>query len=40
VGLTNHPRGNEYLADLAVAVDDLMIQDAKNAPGDPPKILK
>jgi len=40
VGLTNHPRGNEYLADLAVAVDDLMIQDSKNAPENPPKILK
>jgi beta-lactamase class A len=25
VGLTHHPRGEEYLADLAVAVDDLMI---------------
>lgn len=30
VALTNHPRGDDYLADLAVAVDDLMIQDAKN----------
>ena len=26
VGLTEHPRGDEYLADLAVAVDDFMIQ--------------
>lgn len=29
VGLTHHPRGDEYLADLAVAADDLMLQDAK-----------
>lgn len=29
VALTNHPRGDEYLADLAVAVDDLMIRAAK-----------
>jgi len=28
VALTNHPRGDDYLADLAVAVDDLMIQRA------------
>lgn len=26
VALTNHPRGDDYLADLALAVDDLMIQ--------------
>ena len=26
VALTNHPKGDDYLADLAVAVDDLMIQ--------------
>lgn len=26
VALTHHPRGDEYLADLAVAVDDLMIR--------------
>ncbi len=25
VGLTHHPRGDDYLADLAVAVDDLMM---------------
>jgi beta-lactamase class A len=30
VALTNHPRGDDYLADLATAVDDLMIQDSKN----------
>jgi beta-lactamase class A len=29
IGLTNHPRGDEYLEDLAVAVDDLMIQEGK-----------
>ncbi len=29
VGLTNHPRGDDYLESLAVAVDDLMIQDGK-----------
>lgn len=28
IGLTHHPRGDEYLADLAVAVDDLMIRAA------------
>jgi beta-lactamase class A len=28
VGLTHHPLGDEYLVDLAVAVDDLMIQNA------------
>ncbi|HVT05398.1 MAG TPA: serine hydrolase [Thermoanaerobaculia bacterium] len=27
VGLTNHPRGDEYLIDLARAVDDLMIAE-------------
>ena len=32
VALTDHPRGDDYLANLAVAVDDLMIQDAQNAP--------
>jgi beta-lactamase class A len=26
VALTNHPRGDDYLCDLAVAVDDLMIE--------------
>jgi beta-lactamase class A len=30
VALTNHPKGDDYLEDLAVAVDDLMIQGAKN----------
>lgn len=30
VALTNHPRGDDYLVDLAVAVDDLMIGEAKN----------
>jgi len=30
VGLTNHPRGDDYLEDLAVAIDDLMIEDGKN----------
>jgi beta-lactamase class A len=29
VALTQHPRGDEYLMDMAVAVDDLMIQAAK-----------
>jgi beta-lactamase class A len=29
VALTQHPKGDEYLADLAVAVDDLMIHEAK-----------
>ena len=29
IGLTQHPRGDEYLVDLAVAVDDLMIQRKK-----------
>ena len=29
IGLTNHPRGDEYLIDLAVAVDDLMISSKK-----------
>jgi beta-lactamase class A len=29
VGLTQNPRGDEYLVDLAVAVDDLMIQRRK-----------
>jgi beta-lactamase class A len=28
VALTNHPRGDDYLADLALAVDDLMIHSA------------
>ena len=28
VGLTHHPRGDEYLVDLAVAVDDLMLRSA------------
>jgi beta-lactamase class A len=27
VALTNHPRGDDYLADLAAAVDDLMIKN-------------
>jgi beta-lactamase class A len=39
VGLTNHPRGDDYLENLAVAVDDLMIHDAKNLPENPPKNL-
>lgn len=30
VALTNHPRGDDYLVDLAVQADNLMIQDAKN----------
>ncbi len=30
VGLTQHPRGDEYLVDLAVAVDDLMIQGIRS----------
>ncbi|HEV7920573.1 MAG TPA: serine hydrolase [Thermoanaerobaculia bacterium] len=29
VGLTHHPRGDEYLVDLARAVDDLMIATAR-----------
>ncbi|HKI69638.1 MAG TPA: serine hydrolase [Verrucomicrobiae bacterium] len=29
VALTHHPRGNDYLVDLAVAVDDLMIREGK-----------
>jgi beta-lactamase class A len=29
VALTNHPKGDEYLVDFAVAVDDLMILEAK-----------
>jgi beta-lactamase class A len=29
VALTQHPKGDEYLVDLAVAVDDLMIRDAQ-----------
>ena len=29
VALTQHPKGDEYLVDLAVAVDDLMIRDAE-----------
>ena len=29
VALTNHPKGDEYLVDLAVAVDDLMNQESK-----------
>ena len=29
VGLTQHPRGDEYLENLAVAVDDLMIREGK-----------
>jgi beta-lactamase class A len=29
VGLTHHPKGDDYLADLAVAVDDLMIKAAR-----------
>ncbi len=29
VGLTHHPKGDEYLGDLAVAVDDLMIKAAQ-----------
>jgi beta-lactamase class A len=28
VALTNHPKGDEYLVDFAVAVDDLMILEA------------
>jgi beta-lactamase class A len=30
VALTNHPLGDDYLADLAVQVDDLMIRQAKS----------
>jgi len=30
VALTNHPKGDDYLADLAVAVDDLMIKKAES----------
>lgn len=30
VALTDHPRGDDYLADLAAAVDDLMIQAAED----------
>ncbi|HEY4415489.1 MAG TPA: serine hydrolase [Verrucomicrobiae bacterium] len=30
VAMTQHPRGDEYLADLAIAVDDLMITDSKH----------
>ena len=33
VALTNHPKGDDYLVDLAVAVDDLMIQEGKSGPG-------
>jgi beta-lactamase class A len=29
IGLTHHPRGDEYLADLAVAADDLMIHNPR-----------
>ena len=29
VALTHHPRGNDYLVDLAAAVDDLMIREDK-----------
>ncbi len=29
VALTRHPKGDEYLVDLAMAVDDLMIRDAQ-----------
>jgi beta-lactamase class A len=29
VALTHHPKGDEYLADLAIAVDDLMIRAGK-----------
>ena len=29
VALTHHPEGDEYLVDLAMAVDDLMIRDAQ-----------
>ncbi|MGH7941997.1 MAG: serine hydrolase [Limisphaerales bacterium] len=29
VALTDHPRGDDYLADLAAAVDDLMIQESR-----------
>jgi beta-lactamase class A len=32
VALTDHPRGDEYLVDLAVAVDDLMVHDAGAMP--------
>ncbi len=31
VALTNHPRGDDYLEDLAVAIDDLMIEDGKSS---------
>jgi beta-lactamase class A len=30
VALTNHPKGDDYLVDLATQVDNLMIGDAKN----------
>ncbi len=39
VALTNNPRGDEYLANLAMAIDDLMIQDAKTMPISPAKNL-
>jgi beta-lactamase class A len=35
VALTNHPRGDDYLADLGMAVDDLIIQDAKGGSESP-----
>lgn len=39
VGLTNHPRGDDYLEGLGVAVDDLMIRDGKTLSGQPSKNL-
>jgi beta-lactamase class A len=33
VALTNHPRGDEYLADFAAAVDDLMTKEADSKSG-------
>jgi beta-lactamase class A len=33
VALINHPRGDEYLEDLAVAVDDLMIREGGKSSG-------
>jgi beta-lactamase class A len=32
VALTRHPKGDEYLTDLAAAVDDLMMSRAESAP--------
>jgi beta-lactamase class A len=40
VALTDHPCGDDYLADLAAAVDDLMVQNAQKASENPLKIVK